>query len=60
MPTYARKDIMNPTEIESHHFWSRCVASTYLFGVDPHTGRDLSHRLNWLDSLIEHLASVTR
>ena len=44
MPGYARRDIMNPDEIETHHVWNRCVQGAFLHGVDPVSGRDYSHR----------------
>lgn len=58
MPYKPRRDKMDPSQIETHHVWSRCVARAYLFGYDPLTGQDFSYRLQWLESLTEYLAGV--
>ena len=58
MPAHARKDSMDPTAIETHHLWSRCVRGNFLMGVDARTGRDLSHRRGEMESLMEFLTSV--
>ena len=58
MPARARKDTMDPTVIETHHLWSRCVRGNFLMGVDARTGRDLSHRRGEMESLMEYLTSV--
>ena len=58
MPARARKDSMDPTAIETHHLWSRCVRGNFLMGMDSRTGRDLSHRRRDMESLLEYLTSV--
>lgn len=58
MPGKPRKDKMIPHEIETHHVWSRCVGRAYLFGVDPLTGDDFTHRREWLDSATKFFGRV--
>ena len=58
MPAFPRKDLMNPSVIETHHLWSRCTGRAFLMGKDPFTGHDCSRRRDLAVSLIEYLASV--
>ena len=58
MPDKARCEKMDPTQIQTHHVWSRCVQSIWLLGVDRQTGVDYGYRRHWMESLIEYLASV--
>ncbi|MCA9176951.1 MAG: hypothetical protein KDB14_20825 [Planctomycetales bacterium] len=58
MPGSARSKNMDPTQIETHHVWSRCVQGMWLLGKDRYTGIDHSHRRHWFDALVEYLASV--
>lgn len=58
MPSHARKDIVRDGEIAVYHTWSRCVQRAWLCGQDPLTGRDYSHRREWIESLLEYQAGV--
>ena len=58
MPAYARRQLADPSSIETHHVWSRCVGRMWLMGVDPLTGIDYSYRRHWVESLHEYYAGV--
>ncbi len=38
--------------------FSRCVRRAFLYGFDPLTGRDFSHRKVWLVDRLRHLAAI--
>jgi hypothetical protein len=58
MPGHARKDLVREGEVATYHCWSRCVQRSFLFGVDPLTGRDFSHRRGWAEDLLAYQAGV--
>ena len=58
MPSHARRDIVRNGEIAVYHTWSRCVQRAWLCGEDPLTGFDYNHRREWIESLLEHQASL--
>jgi len=41
-----------------YHCYSRCVRRAYLFGVDPVTGKDYSHRKAWIVERLKFLAGI--
>ena len=40
-----------------YHLVSRCVQRAWLCGVDPDSGKDYSHRKQWIIDRMRHLAS---
>jgi hypothetical protein len=41
-----------------YHCYSRCVRRAFLFGVDPVTGKDYSHRKEWIVERLKFLAGI--
>ena len=41
-----------------YHCFSRCVRRAFLYGFDPLTHRDFSHRKVWLVERLRHLAAI--
>jgi REP element-mobilizing transposase RayT len=41
-----------------YHCFSRCVRRAFLYGFDPLTRRDFSHRKAWLVERLRHLAAI--
>jgi REP element-mobilizing transposase RayT len=41
-----------------YHCFSRCVRRAFLYGFDPVTRRDFSHRKAWLLDRLRHLAAI--
>jgi len=41
-----------------YHCFSRCVRRAFLYGFDPVTRRDFSHRKAWLVDRLRHLAAI--
>src|SRR5262245_29487947 len=44
MPTKARREVIDESEVGAYHIWSRSVRRAFMTGKDPVTGRDFSHR----------------
>jgi len=57
MPTSARHDLIPDGAGCVVHVLSRCVRRAWLAGADPLTGRDHSHRREWILGRLRHLAS---
>ena len=57
MPGCARREIVREGEPGIFHCWSRCVRRAFLLGKDPLTGRDNSHRRDWIIDRLELLAA---
>lgn len=58
MPAYARRQIVDESEVGVYHCVSRCVRRAFLCGQDSFTGRNYDHRKNWMQSRMEELASI--
>ncbi len=58
MPSYARKHIVDETQIGVYQCIGRCVRRAFLCGTDAVSGRDFSHRKVWLQGRLESLASL--
>jgi len=47
MVSSPRSEVVRQGEVGVHHVWSRCVRRVFLWGIDPLTGRDDTHRRDW-------------
>ena len=56
MPAYARREIVDNTEVGIYHCVSRCVRRAFLCGDDALTGRSFDHRKDWIRDRLEELA----
>ncbi len=54
--TTPRRLLVDPVNACDYHLVSRCVQGAFLCGRDPRTGRDYSHRRQWLVDRINLLA----
>ena len=58
MPRTPRAEQFDPNEVCIVHLTQRCVRKTHLAGFDQASGKDYSHRREWIRSRMEQLASV--
>ena len=58
MPRVNRNEIFADDEIQVFHLVNRCVRRTFLCGKDNLTGRDFSHRKQWVRDRLEELAGI--
>ena len=58
MPRTPRAEQFDPNEVGIVHMIQRCVRRTHLAGFDETTGKDYSHRREWIRVRLERLASV--
>ena len=58
MPRVNRNEIFADDEIQVFHLVNRCVRRTFLCGKDDLTGRDFSHRKQWVRDRMEELAGI--
>ena len=58
MPRIPRAEQFDPREVGIVHLIQRCVRRSFLTGFDENTGKDYSHRREWIRSRMERLASV--
>lgn len=58
MPRVNRSEIVATDEVQAFHLVNRCVRKSFLCGKDLQTGRDFSHRKNWIRDRLEELAGI--
>jgi hypothetical protein len=58
MPRTPRAEQFDPNQICIVHLIQRCVRKSFLTGFDETTGKDYSHRREWIRCRMERLASV--
>ena len=56
MPRVNRSEICASSEIQAFHLINRCVRRTFLCGRDKRSGKDYSHRKQWIRDRLEELA----
>ncbi len=55
MPSFARKQIIEPDQVSFYHLISRCVRRAFLCGVDKYTSQSFEHRRAWIEERIKML-----
>ena len=58
MPRTPRAEQFDPGQVGIVHLIQRCVRRSYLTGLDETSGKDYSHRREWIRCRMERLASV--
>ena len=58
MARLARKEMIDPSEVQVLHAVSRCVRRAFLCGDDPVSGESYEHQRQWIRDRLEFLASV--
>jgi REP element-mobilizing transposase RayT len=58
MPRLNRSEICASDEVQAFHLINRCVRRTYLCGQDRQSGKDFSHRKQWIRDRLEELAGI--
>jgi REP element-mobilizing transposase RayT len=58
MPRVNRTEICASDEIQAFHLINRCVGRTFLCGKDRRSGKDYSHRKEWIRERLEELAGI--
>ena len=56
--TRARSELVSLSDTPWYHLVNRCVRRAFLCGVDQNTGKDYSHRKEWIEARIRQLAGV--
>lgn len=57
MSRTARGEVFTPDEIATVHVMNRVVRRCFLMGTDAVSGKDYSHRKNWLEEELERVAA---
>ena len=58
MPRVKRVEICAEEEVQAFHLINRCVRRTFLCGKDRRSGRDYSHRKEWIRERLEEMAGI--
>ncbi len=58
MVAYSRRKLLGRDRKAVYHCWARCVRRAFLWGQDPLTGHDYSHRRDWILTREEQLAGL--
>jgi REP element-mobilizing transposase RayT len=58
MPRLNRSEMCGRDEVQVFHLINRCVRRTFLCGKDKRSGRDYSHRKQWIRDRLEELAGI--
>jgi REP element-mobilizing transposase RayT len=58
MPAYARRQIVDESQVGAYHCVSRCVRRAFLCGDDRFTGKNFDHRKVWMQERMEMLAGI--
>ena len=58
MPRLNRSEIRAREEVQVFHLINRCVRRTFLCGRDRRSGKDYSHRKQWIQNRLEELAGI--
>ena len=56
--TYARKTLISLQDTPYYHLVGRCVRRSFLCGIDGYSGRDYSHRKQWVLDRLQRLTSM--
>jgi REP element-mobilizing transposase RayT len=55
---YARKNLVSLHDTPYYHCIGRCVRRAWLWGTDAYSGKDYSHRKQWVIERLEQLCSI--
>src|SRR5688572_2079058 len=55
---YARKNLVSLHDTPYYHCIGRCVRRAWLWGTDSYSGKDYSHRKQWVIERLEQLCSI--
>jgi hypothetical protein len=58
MVSFARRKLLGGERQAVFHCWNRCVRRAFLCGRDARTGKDYSHRRDWIINREEQLAGL--
>ena len=55
---FPRSKYVKDGEEGVYHCFTRCVRRAFLYGLDPVSGKDFSHRKVWITDRLRHLAGI--